>query len=268
MKRGTWVTLAIITACLVGGVLVWSPWSRVSLEQTTVVLPVASISTAPPAGKDDVMAIIYSGDGGWADLDRRLGISFIDRGIPVLGVNTFKYYWRNRTPDESAQELDALMTKYVAVWGKQRIWLVGYSFGADVLPTIVGKLSPANRARITQMVLLAPSKEANFEIALEGYMIKQGWWQEHLKTRLQSLNPIKDYDAMPPLQALDNKPPVICYYGLDDSDDTVCTETDLPKWVVVHPKKGDHHFDGGYQPLAKQMLDELPSSASTVGLPH
>jgi type IV secretory pathway VirJ component len=48
------------------------------------------------------MAIIYSGDGGWADLDRRLGIAFIDRGIPVLGINTFKYYWRKRTPDESA----------------------------------------------------------------------------------------------------------------------------------------------------------------------
>ncbi|MEW5299549.1 MAG: hypothetical protein WDW36_002553 [Sanguina aurantia] len=48
-------------------------------------MTVSSFSSPPPAGKDDVMAIIYSGDGGWADLDRRLGIAFIDRGIPVLG---------------------------------------------------------------------------------------------------------------------------------------------------------------------------------------
>jgi len=253
-----------IIGVLAGGAMLWNPWSRVSLEQATVVLPVSSISMAAPAGKDDVMAIIYSGDGGWADLDRRLGIAFIDRGIPVLGVNTFKYYWRNRTPDESARELDALMTKYAGVWGRKRIWLVGYSFGADVLPTIIGKLSPANRARITQLVLLSPSRDVTFEIELEGYMIKQGWWKEQLKTLLQHINPITHYDALPPLQALHGLPPTVCYYGLDDSDDSLCTEPQLPKWVQVHAKKGDHHFNGGYQPLAAQMLDELPASSSTV----
>ena len=44
MKRRTGITLAVIAACVVVGVMVWSPWSRVSLEQATVVLPVSSIS--------------------------------------------------------------------------------------------------------------------------------------------------------------------------------------------------------------------------------
>jgi type IV secretory pathway VirJ component len=205
------------------------------------------------------MAIIYSGDGGWADLDRRLGIALIDRGIPVLGVNTFKYYWRSRTAVESAVELDALMGKYSERWGKPRVWLIGYSFGADVLPTVIGKLSPANRARITQLVLLAPGRDLNFEIELEGYMIKQGWFKEHLKTLLQHVNPVPHYPALPPLLALDGHPAVICDYGLDDADDTVCTEPNLPSWISVHGKKGDHHFDGGYQPLAVEMLKELPA---------
>jgi len=262
------MVLALVALCLLGIVLIWSPWSRVNLEQVTVVLPVSSISVAPPAGKGDVMAIIYSGDGGWADLDRRLGIAFIDRGIPVLGVNTFKYYWRDRTPEESAQQLDALMTKYAAVWGKQRIWLVGFSFGADVLPTIIDKLSAANRARITQLVLLSPSRDTTFEIELEGYMIKQGWLKEHVKTLLQYINPIQHYDTMPPLQALHDQPPTVCYYGLDDSDDSICTEPNLPSWLKVHAKKGNHHFDGGYQPLATQMLQELPAASSTADSTH
>jgi hypothetical protein len=101
-----------------GGVADMEPFARVSLESVAVPMQVSSFSSPPPAGKSDVMAIIYSGDGGWADLDRRLGIAFIDRGIPVLGINTFKYYWRNRTADESAAELDALMTKYTAAWNK------------------------------------------------------------------------------------------------------------------------------------------------------
>jgi type IV secretory pathway VirJ component len=265
MKRRSWIMLAAVGAGLMSIALIWSPWSRVSLEQVTVVLPVAGISTPAPAGKDDVMAIIYSGDGGWADLDRRLGIAFIDRGIPVLGVNTFKYYWRERTPEESARQLDALMTKYAAEWGKRRIWLVGFSFGADVLPTIIDKLSPANRARITQLVLLSPSRDTTFEIELEGYMIKQGWFKEHVKTLLQHINPIRHYDTLPPLQALQGQPPTVCYYGLDDSEDSICSAPNLPAWVTVHAKKGSHHFDGGYQPLAAQMLQELPAAAATIG---
>lgn len=35
---------------------------------------------------------------------------------------------------------------------------------------------------------------------------------------------------------------------------------------VVHPKKGGHHFDGGYQPLARQMLDELPAHKADAGV--
>lgn len=263
MKRRSAIVAALAACVLLTGVLIWSPWSRPGLQSVTVALPVAGIRP-PPAGKDDVMAIIYSGDGGWADLDRRLGIAFIDRGIPVLGVNTFKYYWRDRSPAESARELDALMTRYLATWGRRRIWLVGYSFGADVLPSIVARLSAANRARITQLVLLSPSRDVTFEIELEGYMIKQGWFKEHLKTLLQHLNPIAHYDARPPLLALRGQPPVICYYGEDDADDSVCTEPALPSWITVHAKKGDHHFDGGYQPLALQMLDELPARAATA----
>lgn len=259
---------AVAGTCVLALAMIWSPFSRVSLEKATVVLPVSSASSAPPAGRGDVMTIIYSGDGGWADLDKQLGKAFVDRGIPVLGVSTFKYYWRDRTPEESARQLDALMTKYLGTWHKQRIWLVGFSFGADVLPSIVDRLSPANRPRITQLVLLSPSRDVTFEIELEGYMIRQGWFKRQLKTVLEHINPIRHYDALPPLQALHRQPPVVCYYGLDDSDDSACTAPALPKWVVVHPKKGGHHFDGGYQPLAQQMLDELPAHTADAGVAH
>ncbi|MEO9091727.1 MAG: AcvB/VirJ family lysyl-phosphatidylglycerol hydrolase [Rhodanobacter sp.] len=267
MKRWRAMLLVVVILGVLAGLLAWSPWSRLSLAQVTVVLPVAHQSVAPPPGKGDVMAIIVSGDGGWADVDRRLGIAFIDRGIPVLGINAFKYYWRERTPEQTAQELDALMTKYLGEWGKQRIWLVGFSFGADVLPTIVDKLSAANRARLTQMVLLSPSRDVTFEIELEGYMIRQGWFKERVKDALQWINPIRHYDPMPPLRALAGRPPVICYYGLEDADDSLCDLTGLPAWVTVYAEKGGHHFDEGYQRLTQQMLQELPTSPASVARP-
>lgn len=268
MKRASKITLGVVALCLLGSLLIWNPFARVSLKDATVVLPVNPKAPPAPAGKGDVMAIIYSGDGGWADLDRRLGIAFSDRGIPVLGINTFKYYWHDRSLDKSARGLDALMTRYSAVWGKKRIWLIGFSFGADVLPSIVDKLSAKNRARITQMVLLSPSRDVTFEIALEGYMIKQGWFKQHLKTLLEKINPIRHYDAVPPLQALNGQPPVVCYYGISESDDSVCTDPRLPNWITVHPKQGGHHFDGGYEPLALQMLAELPAAPKVAGVTH
>jgi type IV secretory pathway VirJ component len=260
MRRVRSILLVATGVVLAGALVLWSPWSRVSLERATVVLP-ATLGAVAPAGKRDVLAIIYSGDGGWADLDKQLGDAFRARGIPVLGVNTFRYYWRNRSPETSAAQLDALMTKYADRWDKRRVWLVGFSFGADVLPSIVSRLSPANRARVTQLVLLSASRSVNFEIELEGYMSSQGWWKEHLKTFLQRINPVRHYDARPPLLALHGQPPVACYYGLGERDDSLCAEPGLPAWITVHAKPGGHHFDGGYQPLAAQMLDELPAAA-------
>jgi len=262
----TWLAGVLVLGVL-GALLAWRPWSSVSLADAAVVWPVAAHAVAPPKGKGDVMAVIVSGDGGWSNLDRRLGIALIDRGVPVLGINSFKYYWRGHDPRQTARELDALMTKQLDAWGKRRIWLIGFSFGADVLPTITDQLGAENRARITQMVLLSPSRDVTFEIELQGYMIEQGWFKERLKDALQWINPIDHHDPLPPLRALHDQPPVVCYYGLDDAADSLCDQPGLPTWVTVHAKQGGHHFDEGYGPLAQQMLDELPASPGTAARP-
>lgn len=266
MKTGKWIMWAGTGACVLGLALVWNPFARPSLEKSMVVVPAAA-GVQAPAGKGDVLTILYSGDGGWADLDKQLGGAFAARGIPVLGISTFKYFWRSRSPDQAAEQLDALMTKQLDRWHKQRVWLVGFSFGADVLPTIIDKLSPANRARITQLVLLSPSRDTSFEIQFEGYMIAQGRIKAFVKTVLEKFNKVPHYDALPPLQALNDRPPTVCYYGVQETDDSLCTMPGLPTWVSVHAKQGDHHFAGGYQPLAAQMLKELPASAPATGRP-
>ena len=249
-------------ACVLGLAVFWNPFARPSLEQATVVLPAAQVT--PPAGRDDVLTIIYSGDGGWADLDKQLGGAFAARGLPVLGVNSFKYYWRMRTADESAAQLDALMTKYLAQWHKQRVWLVGFSFGADVLPTVIDKLSPENRARITQLVLLSPSRDLTFEVQFEGYMESQGRFKAFVKRQLEKFNKVPHYATVPPVTALQQQFPVVCYYGVNDAAESLCTDPGLPAWIQVEPEQGDHHFSGGYAPLAARLVDGLPQHVATA----
>jgi type IV secretory pathway VirJ component len=253
---GTGAAVVLVVAFL------WNPFARPSLEDSIVVVPPAA-GVAAPAGDGNVLTILYSGDGGWADLDKQLGTVFAARGIPVIGVNSFKYFWRARTPEVAAAQLDALITGSLAKWHKQRVWLVGFSFGADVLPTLIDKLSPANRARITQLVLLSPSRSATFEIQFEGYMMAQGRFKAFVKTLSEKFNKVPEYPPLPPLAKLGDVFPVACYYGLDDKDDTLCTEAGLPSWVEVHGLPGGHHFDEGYQALAGQMIDGLPAAAST-----
>lgn len=248
---------------LVLGMLAWHPWTRASLESATVELPALK---AAPAGQEDLLVIIYSGDGGWWDLDQRLGAVFTSRGIPVAGLSTFKYFWRYRAPDESARDLDRLIDRYTNQWGKRRVLLVGYSFGADVLPTLVTRLRPDNRDRLSQLVLLSASRDVNFEIELEGYM-QQGWWTTHTHALLQWLNPVIHYDAMPPIRALAGKPPVACYYGAEDADDSGCTDPALPPFVVVYKKPGSHHFDENYEQLATELIERMPVSPNASTRP-
>ena len=249
------VIAVVAVVAIAAALIIWKPLPRPSLEDATVKL---AATAQAPAGHDDVLAVFYSGDGGWRDLDKEVGSRLAARGIPVLGISCLAYYWRNRSPEESAQDLDALITKYTAQWHKQKVWLIGFSFGADVVPTIVDKLSPANRARISQVVLLSPSHDVNFEVELEGYMT-ENWLKTHTKALMEWINPVPHFPALPRIDALQNKPPVICYYGHDDSDDTVCNDSHLPKWVKVYEMPGDHHFDYNYDGLATRMIGDLPS---------
>lgn len=264
MKRVLRYLLIAITAAVVLGLLAWHPWSRASMEVSTVELPALK---AAPTGQEDLLVVIYSGDGGWWDLDQRLGAVFTQRGIPVAGVSTFKYFWRYRSPDESAHDLDRLLDRYTAQWNKQRVLLIGYSFGADVLPTIVGKLRPDNRAKLSQLVLLSASRDVNFEIELEGYM-QQGWWTTHTHNLLQWLNPVVHTDAVPPILALGGKPPMACYYGTEDAADSGCTDPNLPAFVTVYKKAGSHHFDENYEQLATELIERMPAATTPVSTSH
>lgn len=260
MKRVLkWFAVVIVLA-VVAGVVAWQPWHHATMEDALVVLP-AKQGVTPAAGRDDILAVFYSGDGGWRDLDKTLGGILADHGVPVLGVSLLQYYWRERSPEESARDLDALVRQYGDQFGKKRVWLIGFSFGADVLPSIIDKLPADTRARVAQLVLLSPSKDASFEIEMQGYMV-EGWWKTHTQNLMQWFHPVSHYDARPPLLALQGKPPVTCYYGKEDEDDAICATKELPAWITVHEKPGDHHFDYNYEGLATQMIEELPASGT------
>jgi type IV secretory pathway VirJ component len=45
------------------------------------------------------MAVMLSGDGGWAELDRAVAAELAKHGIPTVGWDSLSYFWQAKTPD-------------------------------------------------------------------------------------------------------------------------------------------------------------------------
>ncbi len=191
------------------------------------------------------LAIIVSGDGGWAGIDREVGGALAARGIPVVGLNSLSYFWRGRTPDEIAKDMARILAHYLAVWGKQRAVLVGYSMGADVLPFMVARLPAALRDRVDLVALLGPEKLASFE-----FHVTQ-WVGGGAST---------DRPVLPEVQRLAGRPRLLCLYGKEETD-SICPGLS-PALGRSIGFTGSHHFGGDYTALADRILQELPAGAA------
>jgi type IV secretory pathway VirJ component len=202
------------------------------------VQPVASQSAAAPsaAAPSDVFAIIMSGDGGWAGLDQDIAAALSARGIPVVGLDSLRYYWTARTPQGVAADTDRMIQYYLSHFGKKRVLLIGYSQGADVLPFAVNRLPEATKTHVAVTAILGMSEHALFEFHVSS-------WISDDNSGPATLPEVNRIAGMP----------VLCIYG-EDEHDSLCPKLDPKKFIVVKVK-GGHHFDGNYADLANDILN-------------
>ena len=81
----------------------------------------------------------------------------------MVGLNSLKYFWTRRTPEEASADLVRVLDHYLGVWGKTEAVLVGYSRGADVLPFMASRLPPARRKQVRLLALLGPATAVQFD---------------------------------------------------------------------------------------------------------
>ncbi len=89
-----------------------------------VEVPVKEGTAAPPDG-GDLLAIVVSGDGGWASIDRDIAEELAAKGVPAVGLDSLKYFWQARTADEGAADLARVITHYREAWRRSRVVLIG-----------------------------------------------------------------------------------------------------------------------------------------------
>lgn len=184
-----------------------------------------SVTYAKTQDKEKPAALIISGDGGWYSFEQSIADNFAGIGIPTIGLDSKKYFWKRRTPDQSAEDIVNTLQFYCKEWEREQFILIGYSLGAEVVPFIINRMSPEMRAKIFSTVLLSPDISTDFEIHISN-MLGMG-------NRQNTYNVTNEIITMQPV-------PTLIILGSGE-------KTEIPdllsgKGATIKKIPGDHHY--------------------------
>jgi type IV secretory pathway VirJ component len=205
-------------------------------------LPLVEVPSAHPGRR---MAILITGDGGWVGADKALAAALADGGISVVGLDSLKYFWKRRTPEETARDVSRILAHYRRVWGRDEVVLVGYSRGADIVPILAERLPPEDRAHLVLVAMLGPSTFAEFEV--------------HAIDLFTSKKRAGAIDTEPSVRATNGYVKMVCFHGEGEKGSLCPKLADLP-WVIDRLHGGGHRLGSDEGPeLVREILAALPS---------
>ncbi|WP_442590582.1 AcvB/VirJ family lysyl-phosphatidylglycerol hydrolase [Pedobacter sp. AW31-3R] len=196
--------------------------------------PVISYTCSDASAKK--LLIFFSGDGGWLEFEDELSTRFSEQGFHTIGFNSRSYFWEAKTPEQTAKDIVMLINKYAGMYKTNRIYLCGYSFGADVVPFIYNRLPAVLKNKVVALELLSPFATSDFMV--------------HTSDLLNIAGDDRAYKVQPEIEAA--KVHIFCFYG----------ENEEPKPMAGIQKKnfflrtvpGDHHYEtSGYPSLLSAM---------------
>lgn len=200
-------------------------------------LPLTEI--APGARDDGRIALILTGDGGWAGLDKGVAEVLAADGMRVVGFSTLRFFWEKRTPEATVDAVRRVLAHYAARYPQTLFALVGYSFGASLVPYLVNHLPVELQRRIDAATMISPDDEAVFEIRI-------GDW----------FGGAHHDGALPVLPEIERSAmPVTCIHGVEETD-SFCAGAKSAK-LLVRSLPGGHHYDGDYAALGRLIVDAL-----------
>lgn len=195
----------------------------------------------PVKRSGDLMAIVISGDGGWAGIDKALGERLNADGIPVVGLNSLQYFWDRKTPEKTAADIDRIIRNYGKTWSRSKVILIGYSRGADVLPFVYNRLPSTSKALVNEVVALGLSRKIDFQF--------------HVTDWIGGGNDREAMAVLPEIRKLSGVN-MLCLYGTDEKNESLCPALDKSKFHVIE-MPGGHHFRGDYKKIAEIVLENL-----------
>ena len=204
-------------------------------------LPLVEVAGAAesPRRLRKAFVVFLSGDGGWSYIDRDIAEELAMRGLPAVGWSTLRYFWTEKSAEETAADIDRVVRAYAKAWKRSELVLAGYSFGSDVLALVVRKLSLETRKRLRLLVLISPSIADKIELRLkedDGELERVG-------------------EPLAPRVAFLDAEHLLCLYGKEE-DESLCRALSK-KNADVREIPGGHTFDGDASVPAAQIIAKV-----------
>lgn len=185
---------------------------------------------------DAPIALLISGDGGWYRFEQSIADRLANIGIPTLGLDSRKYFWERKSPEETAAYITKELLRYAKEWGRKKFLLIGYSFGAEVVPFLITRFPRELRSEVVSAVLLSPETTTDFEI--------------HISNMLGLGNPKDIYkvtDEIVKAQMV----PILIIYGDGEKSKVPALLSGTTVKVVKIP--GDHHYKSNETLIVETM---------------
>ncbi len=203
-------------------------------------LPLTEV--APQGRPDGRIAVLMTGDGGWAGLDRGIAAVLSQHGVRVIGMSSLEFFWHKKTPAEAADAVARIIAAYAARYPGARFTLIGYSFGASLVPVVYNRLPPAEKSRVNAGVMISPDDAAVFEIRVGD------WFGGATHKDTLPLDPELAHPGVP----------MICLSGEAEGKDTYCDSLAKRGLARLIALPGGHHYQGDYARLGEAVLSALP----------
>lgn len=192
------------------------------------------------------MAVFLTGDGGWAPFDERVCADLAAAGMPTIALDTGDYFSRLRTPDEAARALARTVRHGLAEFGAERVTLIGYSFGADVMPFLLARLPEELQAKVDRVALMSPGPIAPFQVTAAERI---------------GLDSPGGRPTVPALAEVSSaKADIRCLYGEGDPD-AICPGLRLPGTTPIR-LPGGHGFGDDHARVAEAILVQRASGSA------
>ena len=259
MSRGRFRAVSHAAACVLGvvvlsaagcgstsgprGAPVTNRARAASRPDTTGVadLPIVEVAVASPGS---LMAVLLTGDGGWAASDKAMAAALAAHGVPVVGVDSRAYLMHGRTPDQLGEDLRRILRHYVAAWHRPQVIVAGYSRGAELAPFMVARLPDDLRRRVALVALLGPSKSTSFRFH----------WVDLVLSQPRGA----DVPVPPEIEKLRGIP-TQCIYGTKDPD-AICAALDSTLAQPIARNRGHRVMPDEADWVATTLLGAIKST--------
>ena len=186
------------------------------------------------------MLVFITGDGGWNSFEESLCQSLNQKGVPVVVLDSQKYFWKSKTPEVTTIDLLSIIKTYQNIWKRNGIVLAGFSFGASILPFLVNRFPPEVKNLLVRSILISPNKTCDFEI--------------HLSDMLNLGTSKGNYDVIKEIQT-NNFNKLTAVFGSDESKEE--RQAFQKIGLKVEILTGNHHFNSGFEALANLIVAEM-----------